>query len=611
MRGVAVALVGMTVGLIVASCATGADSQVVDNPKQQPIDTGGCKTAGVMFTCDGDKAIPCDTDAGAGVDCAADGKKCHPGWGCVVCTPGEGTCANGNATVCRADGSGMMDYKCDPVQGMRCDPDGCKGACSWAALGTSYIGCEYWPTVTENNGIWSKFDFAIVLTNTGNAPADVLVTQGQNTIQTLSLTPGTLQVIRLPWVKELKGPDPNFMGQPGDPGLSTLAVNGAYRVRSTQPITVYQFNPLDYKIEPKPSDCLYGDANDTSACYSYSNDASLLLPTHVLTRDYYAVTWPSEGCKPAFITITATQDDTEVELDPRVGEFVRGGGIDSTGQGSATLNAGDVLQVFAMMTGGPFCFNTLGSDPTGTRVKASKPVHVLTGQACANIPTVDTQACDHVEDVMFPVETLGKDYLATFPSAPNGKAAPHTLRIAAVEKNTKIHFDPPEQEDVILNPTDPTLELRYVKKDLRITSDKPIIVAQFMQGADTTPGNDADAGMHAMQGDPSQALAVPTRQFRNDYVFLAPNQYDKNFVNVIARLDGVVTLDGKVLSAGDFQPIGDSGYGVARELLSQSEVHKATSGTPFGIMVYGYGSYTSYMYPGGLDLGHITVAPPH
>ena len=31
-------------------------------------------------------------------------------------------------------------------------------------------------------------------------------------------------------------------------------------------------------------------------------------------------------------------------------------------------------------------------------------------------------------------------------------------------------------------------------------------------------------------------------------------------------------------------------------------VHNASSATPFGIEVYGYGSYTSYMYPGGLNL---------
>src|SRR5262245_58796243 len=40
---------------------------------------------------------------------------------------------------------------CDPLQGMTCSPTTgrCEGAC--AALGTSYIGCEYYPTVTAND----------------------------------------------------------------------------------------------------------------------------------------------------------------------------------------------------------------------------------------------------------------------------------------------------------------------------------------------------------------------------------------------------------------------------------------------------------------------------
>ena len=31
----------------------------------------------------------------------------------------------------------------------------------------------------------------------------------------------------------------------------------------------------------------------------------------------------------------------------------------------------------------------------------------------------------------------------------------------------------------------------------------------------------------------------------------------------------------------------------------------------FGIVVYGYGRYTSYMYPGGLNLDTITIGGTH
>ena len=34
-------------------------------------------------------------------------------------------------------------------------------------------------------------------------------------------------------------------------------------------------------------------------------------------------------------------------------------------------------------------------------------------------------------------------------------------------------------------------------------------------------------------------------------------------------------------------------------------------GLPIGIQVIGYGDYTTYMYPGGLNLGQIAPVPPH
>jgi hypothetical protein len=104
-------------------------------------------------------------------------------------------------------------------------------------------------------------------------------------------------------------------------------------------------------------------------------------------------------------------------------------------------------------------------------------------------------------------------------------------------------------------------------------------------------------------------MAVPTEQFRSDYVFIASKTYDANFVNVTAPSGTSVVLDGTPIPSSEFQPIGKSGYSVARHALgADREVHHATAALPFGIVVYGYGTYTSFMYPGGLDLKRI--APP-
>jgi hypothetical protein len=61
-----------------------------------------------------------------------------------------------------------------------------------------------------------------------------------------------VKVFTLPWVNELaKGTGP-----------SALVVDGAYRLRSTQPVTVYQYNPLNADV---------------------TNDASLMLPVNTWT----------------------------------------------------------------------------------------------------------------------------------------------------------------------------------------------------------------------------------------------------------------------------------------------------------------------------------------
>jgi hypothetical protein len=121
-----------------------------------------------------------------------------------------------------------------------------------------------------------------------------------------------------------------------------------------------------------------------------------------------------------------------------------------------------------------------------------------------------------------------------------------------------------------------------------------------MQGSSSVP---------SVAGDPSMSLAIPTAQFRTHYVFLASSTYDSNFVNVIAPSGTSVTLDGAAVSASEFIAIGSSGFSVARHELGATDFHEIASSSAFGIVVYGYGKDTSYMYPGGLDLKRITDPP--
>ena len=121
----------------------------------------------------------------------------------------------------------------------------------------------------------------------------------------------------------------------------------------------------------------------------------------------------------------------------------------------------------------------------------------------------------------------------------------------------------------------------------------------------------ADPGTPApnQKGDPAQSLATAVEQFRTKYVFLAPDDYDVSYVDVVMPDGANVVIDGS--AAGGATPIGN-GYSILRAQLSSGlgGAHLLISDKPVGIQVVGYGSYTSYQYPGGLNLTLIAPPPP-
>ena len=136
-------------------------------------------------------------------------------------------------------------------------------------------------------------------------------------------------------------------------------------------------------------------------------------------------------------------------------------------------------------------------------------------------------------------------------------------------------------------------------QDFRVTSTQPVFIGQFMEGQDNF-GTNCAGGTATDCGDPSMTVTLPTARFRTTYQFLAPGDYPENWVNVIAPIGTSVNIDGK--SVTGFVAIGASGYAVAHVSLctgaSCTGFHTANGTAPFGIQVYGYGTYTSYMYPG-------------
>jgi hypothetical protein len=558
-------------------------------------------------------------------------------WACGAARSGGFPTPDGGLTGSEESGGGFAGDGSDygGGGGLTADPT----TCAEAASSRSYIGCDYWPTVTANT-VWSVFDFTAIVANGGADTATITVTGPSNTNITTTVGPGQLTKIYLPWVPALKGQDSDNCGVSRVMTSSVLAPASAFHLVSSVPVTVYQFNALEYVGQGGPagkswaacpgntacSDSTSPNLGHASGCYSFTNDASLLLPSTAMTGTYRVTGHGGlNSVEGATMTITATADNTTVHVKvSSTGSVAGGTGIIPTAAGSTltlTLNAGDVAELLGDLTD--------QSDLSGSLVQANQPVQVITGMPCATMPD-NAFACDHVEESNLPAETFGRDYVVAQPPGPNGNVVAHEVRIYGNFDGTTLTYSPSAPPgcpttinagevvdcgtglgSVCENPQTGVYDYpcgngKMVGMDFEVTGNNPFAVATFTQGASLV---DPTTKGPKQQGDPDQSIVVAVKQYRTNYVFLAPTDYQENYAVITAPTGASISLDGAHVTTAP-TPVGSNGYGVIRIPLAAGNAgaHVLTASAPVGLEITGYGASTSYTYPGGLDLQHI--APP-
>jgi hypothetical protein len=613
----------------------------------------GTPTASCMrgrtFVCNGTVATACNPDGsdGARTDCATSGALCVEDVGCRVCTPNAGGCDGDVVRRCRPDGSGWDPLTtCDASMGEVCNAPttSCINPCATAAAHHSYFGCDFWPVPTLNNSLRvidtgtgmrtrEAFDFAVAVANPQNTPVTVRALLGTRTLAMRTIDPGAIEAIPLPWDERLQP----IAGATGEVE-SVSAPNGAYHLVATAPVIAYQFNPLEYQAP--------GSLTTTMGrtTYSFSNDASMLIPSGALTGNYLVITQPTHQMhqvlvdlgdpthvidvtpsSPGFMALVGTMPGTTnvtVTFSAHVVASVAGTAVSGYGPGDVAmfhLTQGQVLQITSAapptcaVSGSDHTVRTLGGtdydvtieycdvgpdyDLTGTLVRADMPIELVSGHNCTFVPH-NRWACDHLEETMLPLETWGTSAIVPITQPLRGE--PNVIRIVSSHDGNMLTFDPSSVHAPV------TLDRgQYVdfeaSESFRVEGTAAIGVAQLLVGQDyagyeSTPANDI--------GDPSLSLAIPTAQYRTEYTFLTPTTYAESFVGVTAPMGSDVMLDGAPVTG--LAPVGGSGFGVANVMVGGG-AHTMTSSTGFGIVVYGFGSYTSYMYPGGLDLTTIDM----
>ena len=518
--------------------------------------------------------------------CGAPTPICHGQLGCLLCDPGSTYCDGDQVLECLEDGqSTVVAENCDDDES--CVGGECWGACENAEAQLSYLGCHFMAVPTLNQWLPGDFanDFGVVIGNPDDDPAEITVRKGSSVVTTAVIPAGQTQALELAY-------DPTLMTSSTS---SVTRAQAAYEVESNIPVAAYQYNPLHY---------FSGFSN------SYTNDASMLLPEHVLTGNYMIGGWPTWGSdltgdwSPGFIAVVGTVDGTTVDLDSTA--YTAGGtpgAVAPGGSTSFTLNRGDVAQIVGRSpssgagawcssqgypTDGTHCWD-LESDLTGSVIGASEAVAVFVGHGCTYMP-YNLGACDHVEEMSLPTETWGTQVVMTGIRLPTGSGVGDSIyRVMALSDSTQITFDPAIESDIILN-SGQFFEFDTAQ-DFVIDATNQVFVWQGMKGAEANGGG--------TDGDPAMGSGIPRLQWRTRYDFLVPDSYETNFINVVIADGTAVDLDGSPITTWD--EIGSTGFLVARVALGAGS-HVIDGTAAFSITAYGYGDWTSYLYPGGMNL---------
>ena len=611
----------------------GEDSSAVDTESDVPA--GPCTAGQIRCSADGSGLLICQIDGSEAAQPCAPGQACAAG-ACVdassICIPGTtiGCLDPRSLGVCPSSGAGIERSAC-PVEtpnclagacttdvciaGVRgcqgdsvvqCNAEGtgsdtletCEFGCSGgncvdpcAGNAKTYVGCDFYALDLDNFADASDpagadaQQYAITLSNAGTRGVTATVTTPEGFTQTVSIAAGSLQSVELPQ-RDVIG--------------TSRSLN-SYRVQSTGPIIAHQFNPL----------------NNSGV---FSNDASLLLPATALGTEYLVAGWPSGPAGASYFAVVAVADGTTsvtVTAPPRSGLQAGGSVSEIPAGGSATfeLAQGEVLAMRAEGATG---------DPTGTRVTSTKSVAVFSGNECANVPA-GVSYCDHVEEQMIPVASWDTEYLGIkFKSRGSEN---DVWRVIAATAGTTIQTEP-----VIPGVSGRTLGGGEVVEfataiDFALSATGPISLTQMMVGS-SYPNPSTSSCVRAEEGfppfipgtperncaipdtcggsgigDPAMLMAVPTRQFRDNYILLTPANYTEDFLSLVAPTGTIIEIDGNPLAVSPTSRLTAGGrqWDIYKQGVPDG-VHTVTGGQAFGLYAYGYDCDVSYAYAGGLNL---------
>lgn len=342
--------------------------------------------------------------------------------------------------------------------------------------------------------------------------------------------------------------------------------------------------------------------------------SSLILPTNTLGREYIATSFrsstnsgagnPTGSPSGSQFTIVGVENSTTVEIIPSATDV---GGVRPAGTPfTVTLNQGDVYQFRT----------TFDRDVTGTQIRSlatasssCKPIAVFSGSSWTTMNCANASGGDNLFQQLMPVNSWGKNYI----TAPFADREYDIFRIIVKDPTTIVTVD-----GTALSTASLISNTYYQFSSSRpgtITSDKPVMVVQYMISQTCDSRNSGGTGTVPYPGDPEMIILNPIEQTINEVTVVSarnnltpPNtNITKHFFTIITKTSalGSLRIDGAP-PVGTPNVIGTTGYSYIHENVTVSTninpSHRIQADSGFIALAYGMGNVESYGYNAGTNV---------
>lgn len=327
---------------------------------------------------------------------------------------------------------------------------------------------------------------------------------------------------------------------------------------------------------------VYGMNQQTS-----TTDGYLGLPVDILGTSYLVMTYPGLGgsnTSPEY-GIVSPYDNNLITITP---SDLTANGNPAGVPFNITLNQGQTFMVKGRYATG------YSADQTGSVITSTLPIAVFSGTGCANIP-VGYGACDHLVEQIPPVSSWGTTFVTKpLESRLNGD----TWRFLASQNGTQLTINGSNVATLNFGDHFETM----LTTESYVEATHPILAVQFSNGQN----------WDGVLADPFMMIIPPYQQYLTTYNFSTPQSgFTGNYFSSAVETTGVsgMRINGAPLNPAAYSAIGATGYSAAGFPVSINTSYNITNtgGVPSGLYLYGFGSYDSYGYPGGLSL--ISINP--